>query len=538
MLPNNSIRIQRESYGVFALGLLLFTLGIWQQPFIDFESRFAVFAQEMWRHGISLFPTTYGEPYPDYPVTGTLLIWLFSLPFGGVIKFSAVLPTAIAAALNLAILYRLLAPLSRQWAVLALSLQIMTATFLTEARAISLDQMVATISLLSFYCVYSAQENRQRLTLFYLAVLLLLGFAVRGPLGVVVPAAIVVSYRAVNRQWRELVQFGVVAAVVLVAAWAALLLSAAKIYGDAFMHEVIRMQVVGRLEKHDALPWSYYITSSFGNYALAYPLAILAIMMSMPALRRGTTNPQRHLFWLLLAWFAIVLIGLSVPAGKKARYLLSIVPALSALAAYPWVDNASNKALVIFKAGIEKLFLALPALLFAGCVWGKKYAAQHALELPNYFSLIVAGLIVAQSSALIVQWRVSARQRAAALAVIAAFSMWLGIAFIVEPARAQAHDTTAFVAKVEAQRALRSAPLVLLNTAKDGEAIKYIVNVQGDLQPIFVDTAAELEKIARPYLVVVSDADLKAIAPPALTDDVRIVHEHFNGHPFSAFYLP
>jgi len=88
---------QRDSLIVAAAGLLLFTLGIWHQPFIDFETRFALFAQEMWRHGPGWFPTTYGEPYPDYPVTSTLLIWLAAHVFGGVTKLAAVLPTALAA---------------------------------------------------------------------------------------------------------------------------------------------------------------------------------------------------------------------------------------------------------------------------------------------------------------------------------------------------------------------------------------------------------------------------------------------------------
>src|SRR5580765_6962882 len=96
---------QNECVYIGLLSLLLFTLGLWAQPFIGFDSRFALFAQEMWRHGPSLFPTTYGAPYPDYPSTSTLLIWICSLPFGGVTRLSAVLPTAFAASLNLAITY-------------------------------------------------------------------------------------------------------------------------------------------------------------------------------------------------------------------------------------------------------------------------------------------------------------------------------------------------------------------------------------------------------------------------------------------------
>ncbi|RDE49615.1 MAG: glycosyltransferase, partial [Candidatus Accumulibacter meliphilus] len=139
---------------VAVVGLLLFTLGLWGQEFVGFETRFAVFAKEMLRAGVSIFPKTYGEPYPDYPATSTLLIWLGSLPLGEVTKFTAILPTAIASALNLALTYRLLSYVSRQWAFVAVCFELLTATFLVEARAISLDQMLATITLACFILAY------------------------------------------------------------------------------------------------------------------------------------------------------------------------------------------------------------------------------------------------------------------------------------------------------------------------------------------------------------------------------------------------
>ncbi len=534
----SSQRQRRESVFVFALGVVLFTLGLWHQPFIDFESRFAVFAQEMWRHGISLFPTTYGEPYPDYPITGTLLIWLCSLPFGGVTKFAAVLPTAVAAAFNMAILYRLLAPYSRRWAVIALCLQLMTGTFLTEARSISLDLMLATLTLLSFYCVHTAHENKRRCGLPWLVLLLLAGFAVRGPLGVVIPSAVIISYRAVNRQWRALVQFAVVALAVLIAAWGALLFAAMKIYGSEFMHDVVRMQVVGRMEKRDALPWFYYFTSSFGNYALAYPFAVVAMALTVPALWRGQRTSRQQLLLLLVVWIAIVIVGLSIPQGKKTRYLLPIVPALAAVAAYPWVENVSSRALTLFKAVLEKLFLIFPLVLIVGLVLAQRHAMRNALELPRYLPLIFVGLIAAQLCALVMQWRAHAAKRAPMLAVLAAFSIWLCVVGVVEPVRAQVHDTAAFVAHVEAQRAARPGALVLLDMAKDGEAIKYIVNVQSDVRPIFAGTAADLETVARPCYVVVGDSDLARLAPAVLNDDARVLHTRFGGRKFSAFYLP
>ncbi|HLB57816.1 MAG TPA: hypothetical protein VJL60_03275, partial [Gammaproteobacteria bacterium] len=62
-----------EAVVIFFLGLIIFTIGLSHQEVITFEARFYLFALEMWRHGLSFFPTTYEQPYPDYPVTSTAL---------------------------------------------------------------------------------------------------------------------------------------------------------------------------------------------------------------------------------------------------------------------------------------------------------------------------------------------------------------------------------------------------------------------------------------------------------------------------------
>ena len=86
---------RRQSLIAGALALLLFVLGEHTQTTIGFDSRFVLFAQEMLRHGPSVFPTTYGQPYPDYSATSTFLIWLLSVPFGEVTRLTAWLPTAM-----------------------------------------------------------------------------------------------------------------------------------------------------------------------------------------------------------------------------------------------------------------------------------------------------------------------------------------------------------------------------------------------------------------------------------------------------------
>jgi len=91
LLPSRlaSLSPAARAWQLGALALLLFCAQAKGWAIIGFDSRFVLFAQKMLRHGPSLFPSTYGEPYPDYPGTSTLLIYLLSLPFGQVDSLAA-----------------------------------------------------------------------------------------------------------------------------------------------------------------------------------------------------------------------------------------------------------------------------------------------------------------------------------------------------------------------------------------------------------------------------------------------------------------
>lgn len=533
--------IARESVYVAAIGLFLSIAGLWQQSFINFESRFALFAQEMLRHGPALFPTTYGEPYPDYPVTGTLLIWLCSLPFGAVTKFSAVLPTAIASALNYLLLYRLLAPLSRRWAVTALCMQLMTVTYLAEARSLSLDLMVGTITLLGFYVVHSATSSGRASLLRWLPLLLLAGFAVRGPLGVVVPAGVIAGYYAVENKWRALLRFGLLALGVLIIAWAALLALSAKLYGVAFAWDVANMQVFGRLDSHEPGQPFYYFTSSLGNYALAYPLALLvSIAIALRTFNIGSPATNRLLRGLIV-WVAVVMIGLSIPHVKKVRYLLPIVPALAALAAYPWYETPT-RLLQWIKIISEKIFALLPFIIAIALAIVHHRAKHHHGDVHLPMLALYVGLTALQVAAGWIYFKSTSQLRSVRLIVVAAATLWFVAVVAVEPAQRQLHDTATFVAQVEALRAQKPGELALFGMTQDGEAIKYLVNTPYDLKPHFVRDAAGIDALEHPVYVMISDSNIgKAAAADGknrLLDSLKVLTANFEGHPFSVFYLP
>jgi hypothetical protein len=67
---------------IFAAGFFLFTGALFNHEFVQFEARFGLFAQEMFRNGLSFFPTTYNHYYPDYPATQTILTYFLALAIG------------------------------------------------------------------------------------------------------------------------------------------------------------------------------------------------------------------------------------------------------------------------------------------------------------------------------------------------------------------------------------------------------------------------------------------------------------------------
>lgn len=150
-----SCTIRRQSLIAGLLAFVLFIAGVYGQAPIGFDSRFVLFAQEMLRHGPSVFPTTYGEPYADYSALSTLFIWLLSLPFGTVNSLTAWLPSAVAGAVIVTLMYRLLAPSSVRWAIVSIALLMLTSTFITETRAVSQDLMLAAVAFSVFYLGYA-----------------------------------------------------------------------------------------------------------------------------------------------------------------------------------------------------------------------------------------------------------------------------------------------------------------------------------------------------------------------------------------------
>ena len=524
-----SAPIRRQSLWLGLLALGLFSAGVYQQAAIGFDSRFVLFAEEMLRHGPSVFPTTYGQPYADYSALSTLFIWVLSLPFGQVNSLSAWLPSAIAGAVIVTLMYRLLAPYSPRWALLSIALMLMTNTFVTEVRAVSQDLMLAAIAFAVFYLGYAADHFSAPRRWLLIFALLLLGFAVRGPIGLVVPTGMLCSYWLLNRQWQRLFGFGLTAAVLLAASVGMLLWLAESRGGPLFMQDVVRMQFLGRMDGSEGVSGSlYYFTGSLGNYALAYPLALLVLAaVWLPHQRQA--GPALRLLQYCTAAALIVMVGLSIPQAKKARYLLPMLPMAAIIAAYPF-QVAGGRVFVWLRGLMQGVWLLTPCVLIGVLLYAHRRFPEQLTSITSMLIILAALQVIALATLFRPRWR------AQTLAFCAVLALWSVYILVFEPVERRLYDTQTFSRAAFALVQNDPAPLVLHGMGKDAKAIKFMVNIDEDLQPLFTESIQELEQLQLPAWLMMDARDYRALqgtpfaaVPPVLSgrfdkDDYVLLH--------------
>lgn len=540
-------RFRMESLGIFVLALLLFTLGIWDQQPQGFDGRWAVFMQEMFRHGASLFPTTYGEPYPDYPGTATYLSYLFARLFGAPNDLANVMPTALASAGVMAVVYRLLAPSGRTWALLTVLLTALTAQLLEKSRSVCLDQMVSLLCLGCFYLLHTGERLGSRLRLYGIFPLWVLAFAIRGPLGLIEVCGVACVYWAMaparTREERiellkKVIAHGVIGLVLLAGCWWVLLKLAHVSGGDTFVADVLRMQVAGRLDETGE-PFYFYFKLSLYRYFPVIPLALATLIALRHTWRVRHENADVQLMLRLGACGLMILLGLSVPHFKRAYYIVPMVPMFAAVAAYGLLQ--AQGWLLKVRRGYEGLVAALPVLAIVVVFVCRHLWQKHAYWPEVSVPALVGVLVILQLAVFWAWGRLQADigRRLVALSLIALAAQWLVLVKVVEPAKDLQFDTQRFVSAVETLRAGNPGPLVFVNLGKDTWAIRYIMNLDHDEKPLFISVRERerLDSLPRPAWVIVPRKETDLLQGTALEPLEPVFNGRLNDNPLLVFLV-
>ncbi|NWB41618.1 glycosyltransferase family 39 protein [Pseudomonas sp. E6002] len=540
-------RFRMESLGIFLIALLLFTLGIWDQQPQGFDGRWAVFMQEMFRHGASLFPTTYGEPYPDYPGTATYLSYLFARLFGAPNDLANVMPTALASAGVMALIYRLLVPSGRAWALLTVLLTALTAQLLEKSRSVCLDQMISLLCLGCFYLLHTGERLGSRLRQYAIFPLFVVAFAIRGPLGLIEVCGVACVYWALGtartRQERiallkKVIAHGVVGLILLAGCWWALLKLARISGGDAFVDDVLRMQFTGRLDETGEAFYFYFKLSLY-RYFPVVPLALATMIALRHKWSARHDDADVQLMLRLAACGLMILLGLSVPHFKRAYYIVPMVPMFAAVAAYGLLQ--AQGWLLGVRRGYEWLVAVLPVL---GIV--VVFVCRHLWHKHGYWPdvsvpALVGVLIVLQLAAVIAWRRLQGNlgQRLVVLSLIALATQWLVLVKVVEPAKDLQFDTRNFVSAVQKLRADNPGTLVFVDLAKDTWAIRYIMNLDHDEQPLFIGRNQPLlvDTLPRPAWVIVERKQTALLSGTPLEHMAPVFNGRLNDNPLLVFLV-
>lgn len=511
-----------DIFAIFFSGLLLFTIGLSQQEIISFEARFYLFALEMWGYGISWFPTTYQQPYPDYPVTSTLLIYLFSKTAGGVSKFTAILPSAFAAVMTLMMTYLIGALHDRRWGLYAVGFLLYTLIFIVEARTISLDMYITAITSSCFYLVYSA-TLAQRAPRWGLILLLLgLGFAFRGPIGLIIPTGVLCVFYGLEKDVKHFFVIGFLAAGVGTLCSIVLLSMAYHVGGMQFVQSVLHAEVFGRMEPINTPPWYFYFTNCVGNYFVTYPLMLIMLLRLGPQLVK--TNLPRDFKFLqkLLGWILVILIGLSIPADKKFRYILPCVPALALFCAYLFAVPREQRHLMALLQRFFywiNFFIPMVGIIITYVISRKNFILQYYL---------LNGVLVALQVGIILYHELS-RRRDLLVFLSALVAFILVEVLVVEPVNLQLNRTQDFVMLVENNRHQQNAQLIFYRTQRDGLAIKYLIDMPKEENPLFITDALQLAKLTYPLFFIATASEAQQISP-ALLPSLHRVYRGNIGH--------
>jgi 4-amino-4-deoxy-L-arabinose transferase-like glycosyltransferase len=511
---------KRDSVLIFLIGLIAFTIGL-SPEFLGLDARFGVFAQEMLRNGPTFFPTTYGQPYPDYPAASTFMIYLASLPFGKVTPFSAVLPVAAVSALILVVTYRIGAIHSRRWGLCAVVLALFTKEFFSLSRSLSPDQYVSLATALSFYLAYSADTYGRQKRLWFIPLILAAGFAFRGPIGLVIPAGVLCGYYLYGKDFKKFALTAVVSLIVLAVCGSGLLAAADYQGGEAFVKRVIGSQAVGRIqrEQHKFL---YYWYQSFTKYAIVYPFAVVVIVARFKQIFKRENSNYKFMGYLVI-WIFIVLFGMSIPGAKKIRYIVPMVPAAALIASYIFVEPLQNG----FLTAVKKIFLGFCAWFPAGAfvavsiLWivvKRQGLSWHAYYVPSLIWMFV----LAGAGQWLDRKLRDGYLHQMVLTSIGAATFIIIVIGIEEPISYTRDSTGPFVQKVEALQKQKPGELVFYKISRDGEAIKFMVNLDKPVTPQFVKSPDALLGVKEPAYFIAMKKDFNAL-PDDVAQRVKIV---------------
>jgi 4-amino-4-deoxy-L-arabinose transferase-like glycosyltransferase len=334
-----------------ALALVLCLARVTTEPLDGDPAMYATIAKTIAATGEWTHLTFNGEPYHNKP---PLHFWLNALVFRvlGPSAWSATLLPGLLGVADVLLLYALCRAMFPGWrtAFAAALVYVTTPEVVHWSRGVHLETLVTLWVLVGLLAVYRSVAEPRAVVL--LGVAAAGGWLAKGPQGLfpLAVAVIVSAHEGVLRR-RLLSPWSAVAAVLaagLVTPWLWARLAEGSGFGRAYFGGQIGEVLFGHLVADRGPLW--YLEKLARTYWPWLPVA-LAGLVQLARRWRGSLGAR---VWLTYA--AVVMLVISLAAGKKSRYVFQLYPALAVAAG------------VILAAAAERRPRLLPALLLPAAV--------------------------------------------------------------------------------------------------------------------------------------------------------------------------
>lgn len=496
----------------------------WTLPLRDIyglDVRNALMAREMLEDGLTFIPRAMGQLYPDYPPLYFWLEVLFSIPFGRVTTFSAVLPSALAAVGTVGLTYYLGSQLNRRVGWLAAIILATSPSFWYEAGSATIDMLLAftvMLTITALYCRDSCQRPTWKTLHLAGAVLFwVLAFLTKGPVGIVLPAAAWGGYLLLEKRMKDFLLFSLLAVSVAIACAGAELLIAWRQGGAEFVQEMIQMQLTSRVGQKENKPIYYYLIGLLGAggawifWCLPSVKRFLGEWRNRPVVHPfRALSGQPSLVKLSLVWFVTVFAIFSAASTKHGRYILPLFPPVAILLAIA-VDRVLAGGGPFRERLWNRILAAIPPILAGG---GMFYMLLFQPGRPSTPHLILA---IIWCSLTLAGWflvlKMSHRQqRVVALVALVMIVGLSGFNVVAQPLISHQASGRSFVEAVE--RSVSSAyPVVIYGLGQDGDGLKYaLYSTRKPESIIFPSGPEEILNLPRPSIVVAYEKNCQELS--------------------------
>ena len=419
-------------FTLIAICLILFFFSLGNRALWDIdEGLHSVSSKDMVLSGDWVTPKYNGEKFYDKPPLHNWLVAISFLIFG-FNEFAARLPAALLGMGCVLITYllgkRIFGPAAAFLGSLVLASSV---EFFVLSRTVVHDISLAFFITLALTLFYLGYENEKHRRVYFLVGYAALGFAVlaKGPIGILLPAAIIGLFLILKKQLRFLkemqVGWGTLVVIAIAAPWYILI----SIKDPGYVSYFFLKQNIGNFFSAEARhpePIYYYIPVLMGGMFPWSTFLPLALFRGIRAPK--SANKDGMLF--ILLWVAVIFVFFSLASSKLGTYVLPLFPAAALV-----VGGFLNDILINPSGDLDKglvysylpLVIILPlALIYIIVFPPANLVAEVGIELKWIYlpaGLLVAGCFISMGLAVSKNYRAFIGSIAATVTAVLLFSL-------------------------------------------------------------------------------------------------------------------